>query len=39
MKCPKCKGLFKSLYIREGAKGTFVKVGYLCKECKNLELR
>ena len=34
MKCPKCSGLFKSLYWREGSNGEFVKVGFMCKECK-----
>ena len=38
MKCPKCKGIFKSVYWREGAKGDWVKVGYLCKDCKNIKL-
>ena len=38
-KCPKCSGLFKSLYWREGADGRFVKVGYICKECKYCKLK
>jgi len=39
IRCPKCKGLFKSLYWREGADGEFVKVGYMCKECKYCKLQ
>ena len=39
MKCPKCQGIFKSLYTRNGAKGVLTKVGYICKECKYLKLK
>ena len=38
MKCPKCKGVFNSLYIRSGAKGILTKIGYYCKKCKNIKL-